>query len=224
MPAEAEEMIAGTLVMVGALVMLHACDRGPITKEEHAMPRKGEVAPAAAKPPEADAVAAREIPVLSTGGETGNVRVRLPASWSRRAQSIVLEDEFHEAVAGVQFDVVCEKQCTDEDIARFGTILDSTFATRVRPNVNTGDPALDAVRMDLALVQEGELADGRFRVARVTRPAGLEGPYREQLYAVCVRGRPGGQAMAAQGWAPLAREADLGPIIVETCKTFEILP
>lgn len=56
------------------------------------------------------------------------------------------------------------------------------------------------------------------------RDTGLEGPYREQLYAVCVRGRRGGQAIAAQGWAPLAHEADLGPIIVEACKTFEILP
>jgi hypothetical protein len=221
---------AGTRTMVAALgLALLSCDRGPIAKEEHAVPRNGEVptAPKPPKPPEAagtaDAVAAREVPVPSSGGEPGKVRVRLPASWSLRAQSLVLEDEFREAVAGVQFDLVCQK-CTDEDVARFGTTVDSTFGTRVRPNINTGDPALDAVRMELALVEEGKLPDGQFRVARVTRPPGLEGPYREQLYAVCVRGRRGGQAMAAQGWAPLAREVELGSIIVEACKTFEILP
>jgi hypothetical protein len=101
---------------------------------------------------------------------------------------------------------------------------DSTVEGKARPNINTGDPALDKVRLDLAAVDEGKLGDGVFRVVRVTRPEGLEGPYREELVAVCVRGARGGPAVAAQGWAPIGREAELGPIIVAACKTFEILP
>lgn len=212
---------------------LCACDRGS-AKEDKAMPTSGDPAAPAdkaakpageakadeAKPAESGEAAGPREMTLPGGGK---VRVKLPASWSQRAQSIVLENESREAVAGVQFDVVCEKDCSDEDIARFGSIVDSTFDTRVRPNINTGDPKMDAVRLDLALVEEGELPDGRFRVARITRPAGLEGPYREELYAVCVRGQPGGQAMAAQGWVPLASEAELGPLMVEACKTFEIV-
>jgi hypothetical protein len=231
-------MLHGMRIEIAVVALaLCACDRGS-AKEERAMPRSedpagkptdpsagetrppGEAAPAAGQ---AEAAGPREMKVPSSGGEDGAVRVRLPASWSQRAQSIVLENESREAVAGVQFDVVCEKECSDEDISRFGSIVDSTFDTRVRPNVGTGDPKLDAVRLDLALVEEGELPDGRFRVARITRPAGLEGPYREELYAVCVRGKRGGKAMAAQGWVPLAREAELGPLVVEACKTFEIV-
>jgi hypothetical protein len=101
---------------------------------------------------------------------------------------------------------------------------DATVEGKARPNINTGDPALDAVRLERAAVENGQLGDGVFRVARVTRPAVLEGPYREELVEVCVRGARGGPAVAAQAWAPIAREAELGPVIVAACKTLEILP
>lgn len=77
--------------------------------------------------------------------------------------------------------------------------------------------------MNLEVVDQGDVPDGKFRVGRITKPADLQGPYRNQLYAVCARARPGSKIVAAQAWAPLAREAELGPIIVAACKTFEIL-
>lgn len=153
----------------------------------------------------------------------GRVRVKLPASWAQRPQSIVLENEVREAVAGVQFDVICEDKCEAADVARFPSIVDSSFKNQVQPNVGTGDPEMDAVRLDLKIVEEGEIPGGRFRVGRITKPAAVRGPYREQLYAVCVKGREGEPAVSAQAWAPLAREAELGPIIVEACKTFEVV-
>ncbi|HKE18153.1 MAG TPA: hypothetical protein VKB80_24920 [Kofleriaceae bacterium] len=222
---------------------LVACDRGPAAREERAVPKSADRGPAATgapvaeKPAEseeagrkaagtaepaagkAEPAAAREL-ALPSGGR---VRVALPASWVPRASSIVLENETREAVAGVQFDVVADK-ATEEDISRFAVVADSTIDGKARPNINTGDPAMDAVRLDVAEVERGKLADGVFRVARVTRPAGLEGPYREELVACCVRGARGQPAVAAQAWAPIAREAELGPVVVAACKGFEILP
>lgn len=184
----------------------------------------GGAAPSPASAPEKQGAAGvREMAVpSSSGGHDVKVRARLPASWSQRPRSIVLENEAREAIAGVQFDILCEAPCTDEDIARFAAVVDSSIESWVRPNVTTGDAKMDAVRLDLTLVEKGELPDGRFLVARVARPPGLEGPYRDELVAVCVRGRRGEAAIAAQGWAPLARESELGPIVVEACKTFEI--
>jgi len=154
---------------------------------------------------------------------SARVRVRLPASWIASEVSIVLRDQYQEAIAGVQFTVICNAGCGDDDIARMPQVVDQTFETRVRPNVNTGDPAMDAVRLKLEVVDQGDVPGGKFRVARVTRPAGLQGPYRDELYAVCVRAKRGAKVVEAQAWAPLAREQELGPVIVTACKTFEIL-
>ena len=178
-------------------------------------------APSAAAAAAAPAVD-RELDVKEPSA-SAKVRVKLPASWSANELSIVLRDEFNEAIAGVQFTVICNQGCTDDDIARMPKVLEQTFETKARPNVNTGDPAMDAVRLDVAVVEDGELAAGKFRVALVAKPAGLKGPYREQLYAVCVRAKPGAKVVAAQALAPVDRERDLGPVIVNACKTFEIL-
>ena len=170
----------------------------------------------------ADPPVDRELEVQEPSA-SAKVRVKLPASWSANELSIVLRDEFKEAIAGVQFTVICNQGCGDDDIARMPRAVDQTFETKARPNINTGDPVMDAVRLDVAVVEQGDVPSGKFRVARVTKPAGLKGPYREQLYAVCVRAKPGAKVVAAQAWAPIDRERDLGPIIVAACKTFEIL-
>ena len=218
-------------VALGALVALGACGRDTTTKpkQEVAMSAQGTGQPP--KPPTtppapASAAAApavdRELDVKDSNA-SAKVRVKLPASWSAGDLQIVLRDEFNEAIAGVQFTVTCDQACGDAEIAQIPKLVDQTFETRARPNLNTGDPALDAVRLNVAVVEQGDVPSGKFRVARVTKPAGLDGPYREQLYAVCVRAKPGAKVVAAQAWAPIDRERDLGAIIVTACKTFEIL-
>jgi hypothetical protein len=154
---------------------------------------------------------------------SARVRVKLPASWEANATQLVLRDQFKEAIAGVQFTVVCDDGCGDEDLAKLPQIVDQTFETKARPNVDTGDPAMDALRMNVDLVEQGDLPGGTFRVARMTKPADARGPYRDQLYAVCVRAKTGAKVVAAQAWAPLDKEAELGAMIVSACKTFEIL-
>ncbi len=153
---------------------------------------------------------------------SAKVRVKAPAAWTSSETSVVLRDEYQEAIAGVQFTVICNDKCGDEQIANLPKVIDQTFETRARPNLNTGDPALDAVRLKVDLVEEGNVPDGKFRIARVTKPAGLQGPYREHLYAVCIRAKKGTKIVAAQAWAPVARE-ELGLVIVNACRTFEIL-
>jgi hypothetical protein len=163
----------------------------------------------------------REIEVSHAGG-SARLCVTLPAGWTTEATSIVLRDEYQEAIAGIQFTVICDAQCSAADIARLPHAVDEAIATRARPNVGTGDPEMDAVRLDVADVERAVVPGGHIRVVRVTKPAGLEGPYREQLYAVCARAKLGAKAVIAQAWAPLARKGELGPVIVHACKTFEI--
>ncbi len=148
--------------------------------------------------------------------------MNVPTAWTNSTLSAVLRDEYGEAIAGIQFTVICNDQCGDDQIANMPKVINETFETRARPNLNTGDAVLDAVRLNVELVEEGDVPDGKFRIARVTKPAGLQGPYREQLYGVCVRAKKGAKIVAAQAWAPVGR-AELGPVIVNACKTFEIL-
>lgn len=183
----------------------------------------GATAPAgSAAPPAPAPIVDRELDVTSVN-LSARVRVRVPATWAVSGITVALRDETQEAIAGVQFTILCDGPCGDDEIARLPQIVDQTFETRARPNINTGDPALDAVRMTVEPVDQGDVPNGTFRVARVRKPAGVQGPYRDQLYVVCARARPGSKVVAAQAWAPLDREAELGPVIVAACKTFEIL-
>src|SRR5262245_54951344 len=173
-------------------------------------------------PPPPPSTIARDVQVSSPGGDQATVRVAVPAAWVPRNSSAVLENEYREAIAGVQFTIICNAGCTDADLARMPAIVDGTIERRARPNVNTGDPALDAVRLEIADVDGGALPDGTFRVARVRKPAGKSWPIADQLVAVCVRGRRGGKVIAVQAWAPLEREQELGPVLVAAGKGFEI--
>lgn len=181
-------------------------------------------APPAGQPtsPLAAAAVDRELDVASVNLRA-RVRVKVPAAWTVSGLQVVLRDESQEAIAGVQFTVTCDGACGDDEIAKLPQFVDQTFETRARPNIGTGDPALDAVRMKVEVVDQGDVPNGKFRVGRITKPADVQGPYRNQLYAVCARAKPGSKIVAAQAWAPLDKEAELGPTIVAACKTFEIL-
>jgi hypothetical protein len=220
-----------TIWCVSLAAALAACGRGskpkaneeaPVPKQDdpRATPSAGQPTPPAAAP--AASVVDRELDVASVNLRA-RVRVKVPAAWTVSGLQVVLRDEYQEAIAGVQFTVTCDGTCGDDEVAKLPQIVDQTFETRTRPNIGTGDPARDAVRMNLELVDQGDVPNGKFRVGRITKPADLQGPYRNQLYAVCARAKPGSKIVAAQAWAPLAREAELGPVIVAACKTFEIL-
>ena len=193
----------------------------PKHDDPRATPPAGQPATTTAPAPTGAAVD-RELDVTSSNLKA-RVRVKVPAAWTVSGLQVVLRDEFQEAVAGVQFTVTCDGACGDDETAKLPQLVDKTFETRTRPNIGTGDPARDAVRLNLEVVDQGDVPNGKFRVGRITKPADLQGPYRNQLFAVCARARPGTKIVAAQAWAPLDREAELGPIIVAACKTFEIL-
>lgn len=216
-------------VVVAALCSA-ACGKESAKPKEDPVPSNGKNGGAKTPAPAADAAPApsadpvdREVEVTSIHGDGARVRVRVPASWEERESRFVLTNEFGETVAAVQFSVMFESGASADDIARFPAIVDSGFEGKLRPNLNSGDPKLDAVRLELAVVEEGDLPDGRFKVGRITKPAGAEGPYREVLQASCIRGTKGGKAVAVQGWVPLDREQELGPMVVEACKTFAIV-
>lgn len=212
-----------------AFLVLGACNREGAPKDQGgaamSMPESNAVPAAAAVPPPVAAgssIADRELEIVEPNA-SARVRVKLPASWEVNETQMVLRDEFKEAIAGMQFSILCNEGCGDADLARIPQILEQTFEKKARPNVDTGDPKLDAIRMNVDLVAQGDLPDGKFRVARMTRPADARGPYRDQLYAVCIRAKQGAKVVAAQAWAPIDKEAELGELLIAACKTFEIL-
>ncbi|HEX3475981.1 MAG TPA: hypothetical protein VHT91_13235 [Kofleriaceae bacterium] len=213
--------LAAALAACGRESKPRASQEAPVPNhDDHsAPPPAGQ--PAAPAAPAAPAVD-RELDVASVNLRA-RVRVKVPATWTVSGLQVVLRDQYQEAIAGVQFTVTCDGACGDDEIAKLPQLVDQTFETRSRPNIGTGDPALDAVRMKVEIVDQGDVPNGKFRVGRITKPADVQGPYRNQLYAVCARAKPGSKIVAAQAWAPLDKEAELGPVIVAACKTFEIL-
>src|SRR4029079_18690376 len=158
-------------------------DAKPKPNQEPAMPAPGQPPTPPSGPTAAAAATAADPPVdreldvnepfaaalaVKEPSASAKVRVKLPASWTASELMIVLRDEFKEAIAGVQFTVICNQGCGDDEIARIPKVVDQMFETKARPNVNTGDAAMDAVRLDVAVVDQGDVPSGKFRVARVT--------------------------------------------------------
>jgi hypothetical protein len=199
-----------------------ACSRQP-----PATPTAADAAPAVrAAAPDArpSGPIARDLSITTPAGNTARVKVTVPADWTVSAYGATLRNGSGESVAGVEFMPTCDGDCT-KAAQNLETRIEGSPEGAARPNLNTGNPELDAVRLDVAVLDKGDLPDGKYVVMRITKPAGLQGPYREQVKAVCARLVPAkDRFLLATAWAPVAEEKTLGPAAIAACKTFEILP
>lgn len=153
----------------------------------------------------------------------GKVKLTLtaPADWKPDSDGALVRNEFGEAETGIEFTATCGGDCT-----RARNNLDATvdgFADAKRkPNVSS-DPELDKVRLDVAIVEQGKLDDGKYVFVRVTKPATVNGPYREQLVGVCARMVPGKDYFVyATAWTPISKQQALGTAVMAACKTFAL--
>jgi hypothetical protein len=144
-------------------------------------------------------------------------RVTVPEDWPCNERGCFVRNSWGEAVIGIELIVLPG--------ARDGLdrMIDELPETERRPNTGTGDPALDAVRLDVTLVDRGELPDGAYSVVRVTRPHGVAGPYRDRLVARCARMEPSGKRFVyATAWSWLVHEPHHGPAVIAACKSLQL--
>jgi hypothetical protein len=174
---------------------------------------------------------ARTLTVTTPAGATANVTITVPAAWTATTNGYGVKDEYGETTAGVELDVTCNGDCAASALGKnLADLIGGVAANEAQPNVGTGDPTLDAVRLDVKTVDQGDLTDagpefaaGKFVVVRVTKPAGLDGPYPEQLVAVCGRVHPNKDRLViAKAFVGVDQEKDLGPAIIDACKSFTI--
>ena len=110
--------------------------------------------------------------------------------------------------------------CSAANVAQvMAGLVESVKSSAARPNYNTGDPKLDAMRMDVAVLEEGKLpGGGPFVALRVTRGAGWAGPNLDQLLAVCALVGPDFYVLTTARIG-LVDEQPLWPLLLEACKS-----
>ncbi|GEM_PF-5992299 len=202
--------------------------------EAAAAPETAAAPEAAAPVPEAAAAAPKQITVtvgdmpLDADLPAGSVDVAftLPAGWAEAPAY----GENRWGPAGVElafgFDVSCNGSCHPAAIAGNMTRSFEGFrSSAARPNVNTGDPAMDALRANVETLEEAELPGGRLLALRVTyaREILASGPYRPQLRLLCAWRNPG------DAWyVSLRLLADLEPgeaalpALLEICRSVKV--
>jgi hypothetical protein len=195
-------------------------------KSEPPKPAAAPAKPAPAAPAAPAAVAARELTITMPAGATAKVKVRVPSDWKDDTNGASTRNSYGEVAAGVSFSVTCDGSCAAADLpGNLARLVAGAPERAATPNANTGDPKLDAVRLTVEKLEEGDLPDGKHVVMRVTKPAGLEGPYPQGLVAVCARLHPAkDRFVVARAFVTLESEKDLGAAAREACKTFAVLP
>ena len=124
------------------------------------------------------------------------------------------------------FDTTCNGSCHPAAVGpNMARSFDGFKTSAARPNVNSGDPAKDAIRADVEVAAETELTNGRLLALKVTYSEAVlaSGPYRPQLRVLCGWHRPG------DAWyLTLSLRADLKegeallPDLLEVCKSVEV--
>ena len=166
---------------------------------------------------------AREV-TLDQSGKKVRVKLRVPAAWTARSDGFA-EPEPYEGVwpsmATVSFGgYSCSGPCKDEDFQReLAALIEGEHDRLATPNKNTGDPARDAVRLEVTELAAGDIDHGKFVAHRVRKPDGLQGPYFEGSSATCAFFRPGDDYyIAVRVTATRAREAELFDELLGACK------
>jgi hypothetical protein len=144
-------------------------------------------------------------------------RVTVPADWPCNERGCFVRNSWGEAVIGIELVAFPGSHDT------LDRMIEELPETERRPNTDTGDPALDRVRLDVVLVERGELPDGAYSVVRVTRPPEVVGPYRDRLVARCARMEPSGTRFVyATAWSWLVHEAHHGAAVIAACKSLQL--
>lgn len=165
----------------------------------------------------------REV-IIERSGKKAVVKLRVPASWEARPDGFREPEPYQgiwpSSVSARFGGYSCSGSCQDADFEReLAALIDRERDRLATPNKNTGDPARDAVRLEVTELARGELKNGQFVAHRVRKPGDLEGPYFEGSSATCAYFRPGDEFyVEVRVTATRASEADLFDDLLAACK------
>jgi len=208
------------LCMITAMIGFSACKGGEKAQEskekELITEEKGEVLK-----PESFEV------TLPNSEDTLTVKARIPADWVRNPDlgAVVFQpadyaDYFYPPV--IHYEISCSGSCDPKAIR--GNIEKNIQGIKdilARPNINTGDPELDAIRATVEIITEEKFReDGWIFAAAVTYPEHLsKALYIPKFVVHTFRHHPGdGFFIHTIAMAPLDKKEELLPVLREACK------
>jgi len=164
---------------------------------------------------------------LPNSAETLAVQGRIPKGWARNLEfgTVVFQpadkdDHFDPPL--LQYEVRCGGSCEPQAIpANIEAAVQGIKDRLARPNINTGDSELDAVRAGVeVLLDEKFGADGRILAAAVTYPEHLSAAlYIPRVVVHAFLHRPGdGFFIQTTGRCHLNQKDELLPVLTEACK------
>ncbi|HEY4175773.1 MAG TPA: hypothetical protein VGM90_03025 [Kofleriaceae bacterium] len=134
--------------------------------------------------------------------------------------------EYGPTTGYIQFTPTCGGGCTDKEMTQaLADTIKRAPEHAAQPNLNTGDPKLDAERLDVKMIGTGELdAGGKYVEYSVAKPPGVTGPYPVGYYALCIKWAPTKEYyVTAQVFADEAHQSDLRAPLIAACKGFTIV-
>jgi len=226
-------MMLGLLVSVALSLMIACGDGGAETasgpETPPTAPDNPRREPANVTPPTPKRITAsvgRMIPDPETPMGTVDVAFTLPPGWGEETAWGKNRWGPDGGDLAFSFDTTCNGSCHPAAIAgNLALAFEGYKESAARPNVNSGDPAKDAIRATVETVAD-ETQDNRRLVAlRVTYSEEVlaSGPYRPQLRVLCAWHQPG------NAWyLTLSLRADLEageailPNLLDVCRSVEV--
>lgn len=164
---------------------------------------------------------------LPNSEDTLTVKARIPATWIRNPDfgTVVFqpkdyEDYFYPPF--IQFTISCAGSCDPEAIpGNIENKIKGIIDTLTRPNINTGDPELDAIRANVEILKEEKFSEnGWIFAAVVTYPENLSSAQYVPKVAVHAFCHHPGDAFFVEtnARAHLDQKDDMLNILMAACK------
>jgi hypothetical protein len=155
------------------------------------------------------------------------IQVKIPRGWERSPEfgTVVFQppdkdDFFYPPL--IQYQASCNGTCDPSAIpANIEAALRSLKDTLALPNINTGDPVLDAVRATVDVLREEKAGDGTWILAAaVTYTENLSSAlYVPKIVVHAFRHRPGdGFFVQTSAHAPLDQKEKLLDVLIAACR------
>jgi len=167
-----------------------------------------------------------EVERPNSGGPL-SLKAKIPSDWARNPDfgAIVYQpknkDDYFEPPI-LQYGTSCAGSCNPKDIPKnIETLIKGIKDTLTRPNINTGDPKLDAVRANVEILVEEKFADdGWILAAAVSYPEELSSAmYVPKIVVHAFRHHQGDRFFVqTTARAQLAQKEEFLAVFLESCK------
>lgn len=164
---------------------------------------------------------------LPNSEESITVQAAIPATWVRNPQfgAVVFQPENHEDYFYppiIQYQISCAGSCDPNAIpGNIENRIKGIKDTLASPNINTGDPELDAIRANVEILAEEKFSeDGWIIAAAVTYPKHLSSAlYIPKIVVHTFCHHPGdGFFVQTTARTDLEQKEELLPVFIKACK------